>query len=312
MKEPGINKVAIIGAGLMGFGIGIEFARFGYDVSMLNTSEATSKRTQEWSREALDLMAETELITAAEADAAYGRLAFTTDMVEAASGADYVSENVFEGLELKKEVFAKLDKICSPTAILTTNSSNFRSSEIHPVVKHPERVLNAHYFQPPHLIPLVEVIGGELTDRKYIEKTASILRGLRKKVVVLDIELPGFAGNRIQGAIGAEVRALVDQGVCTPQMIDDIIMFGFGRRMAYTGSFIRSDLVGLDFGYKATKGWTREPWKEVAERVARGDLGMKTGKGFYEWPGDSAKQFHRKYNSELIRLLKRDMEEGKI
>lgn len=312
MKEPGINKVAVIGAGLMGFGIGVEFARFGYDVSLYNTSEASSKRTQEWARDALDLMAETELITADEAEGAYSRLQFTTDLVEAATGADYVAESVLEDLKLKREVFTKLDEICPPPAILTTNSSRFRSSEIHSAVKHPERVLNAHYFQPPHFIPLVEVVGGELTARENVEKTASILRGLRKRVVVIDIELPSFAGNRIQGAIGREIQALVDQGVCTPEMIDDIVMYGFGRRMAYTGYFIRQDLIGLDFPYGAAKARGDEPWKEIAVRVERGDLGMKSGKGFYDWPGDSAKQLHRGFNKELIRLMKRDMEQGAI
>ncbi|UCH43173.1 MAG: 3-hydroxyacyl-CoA dehydrogenase family protein, partial [Dehalococcoidales bacterium] len=232
-REEGIEKVAVIGAGLMGLGIGVEFARFGYPVSLYNTREASSRDARERAIEDLDLMVETELISRDEAKDTLDRLIFTTDLEEAATGADYVAESVLEMLSLKHEVFTQLDRICPPPAILTTNTSAIRVTEIATVAKNPERIIIAHYFQPPHFVPLVEVVAGEKTDREVVDKTTRILRGLRKKVVVLPIELPGFAGNRIQGAIAREVRSLVDQGVCTPEMVDDIIQFGFGRRMAY-------------------------------------------------------------------------------
>jgi len=312
MKEAGIERVAVIGAGLMGFGVAVEFARFGYQVSIYNTREETSQQAMRQARETLDLMAETELITGEEADAAYGRIPPTTDIAEAASGADFVHESVLEVLDIKKEVFARLDELCPPSVILATNTSGLRVTDIATVTKHPERVLVTHYFQPPHFVPLVEVAGGEKTDRALVEKAARMLRGMRKKVVVIDVELPGFVGNRLQGAIAREVRSLVDQGVCTPEMIDDVISFGFGRRMAYTGYFKRMDLIGLDFGYRASQGRGVPAWGPVAERVERGELGMKSGKGFYEWPGDTAKKLHRRLNTELIRLMKQDMEAGLI
>jgi len=312
MKEGNIERVAVIGAGLMGFGIGVEFARFGYQVSLYNTTKATSEKAMERTREDLDLMVKTELVTAEEAKATYDRLRPTIDVEDAASGADYVIESVLEILSLKQEIFAKLDEICPPPAVLATNTSGLTVTDIASATKHPERVLATHYFQPPHFIPLVEVVGGEKTDREVVELVARVLRGLRKKVAVIDVELPGFAGNRIQGAIGREIQSLVDQGVCSSSMIDDIISFGFGRRMAYTGYFKRLDLIGLDFIHTVAKGRGQEPWGPIAERVERGELGMKSGKGFYEWPGDTAKQFLRQYNMELIRLMKQDMEEGSI
>jgi len=124
--------------------------------------------------------------------------------------------------------------------------------------------------------------------------------------------MPGFIGNRIQGVIGREIQTLIDKGVCAPETIDDVISYGFGRRMAYTGYFKRLDLIGLDFSYTMAKGRGAEPWKPIAERVERGDLGLKSGRGFYDWPGDSGKKLHRKMNMELIRLMKLDMEEGNI
>jgi 3-hydroxybutyryl-CoA dehydrogenase len=312
MKEEGIERVAVIGAGLMGFGVAVEYARFGYQVSIYNTREGTSRQAMQQAREALDLMAETELVTRDEADAAYGRLHPTTDIAEAAGGTDFVVESVLEVLDIKKEVFARLDEICPPSVILATNTSGLRVTDIATATRHPERVLATHYFQPPHFVPLVEVAGGEKTDRSLVEKAARMLRGMRKRVVVIDIELPGFIGNRIQGAIAREVRSLVEKGMPYPELIDDVISFGFGRRLAYTGYFKRMDLIGLDFGYRAAQGRRAPAWGPVAEHVERGELGMKSGKGFYEWPGDTAKQLHRRLNTELIRLMKQDMEAGLI
>jgi len=312
VKEGHIERVAVIGAGLMGLGIGVEFACFGYPVNIYNTTEATSQQAMERAHEALDLMVETELISGGEAKAAYSRIRPTTDLADAASGCDYVVESVLELLPLKQEIFAKLDELCPPPAILATNTSGLRVTDIAARARHPERILATHYFQPPHFVPLVEVVGGDKTERRVVELVARVLRGLRKKVVVIDIELPGFVGNRIQGAIAREIRSLVDQGVCPPAVIDDIISFGFGRRMAYTGYFKRLDLIGLDFTYTSAKGRGQEPWQPIAERVERGELGMKSGKGFYDWPGDTARQLHRRLNMELIRLMKQDMADGSI
>jgi 3-hydroxybutyryl-CoA dehydrogenase len=312
MVEKVIKRIAVIGAGLMGAGVAAEFARFGYETTMYNTRKETSRRALEQAKEALDLMAETKLITARQAQGAYRRLHPTTDLEEAATGADFVHESVAELLKLKQEVFAKLDKICPPPAILATNTSGLRVTDIASVTGRPERVIATHYFQPPHFVPLVEVVPTQKTDPAVTERTVALLRGLRKKVVVIPKEVPGFIGNRIQGAIGREIQSLVDNGIATPEMIDDVIQFGFGRRMAYTGYFKRLDLIGLDFIYNATRGHGAEPWKPVAEHVERGELGMETGKGFYEWHGDAAKQLHRRQNTELIRLMKQDMETGEI
>lgn len=312
MKEPGIKKVAVIGAGLMGFGVGIEFARFGYDVSLYNRSQETSREAMTRSREALDLMAETELITAAEADAAYGRLQPTTDIDEAARGADFVHEAAAERIDVKHEVFALLDEICPPSVILATNTSSLLVTDIAKATKHPERVLATHYFQPPHLVPMVEVVGGEKTDPAMIEKAISLLKGLRKRVAYIDVEIPCFIGNSIQRAISTEIMSLVAQGIKMPELIDDVITYGFGRRLAYTGYFQRMDVVGLDFGAAIARSHGAEPWGPVKERVDRGDYGIKTGKGFYDWSDGRGEAFNRRINTELIRLMKHDMEAGNI
>jgi 3-hydroxybutyryl-CoA dehydrogenase len=264
-------------------------------------------------KEALWLFVEGDLMSASEADAAYARLHPTTSIEAAAESADYVSESALESLTLKRQIFADLDRICPPSAILTSNSSSFTTTSIvkENAVKHPERCCVAHYFQPPHLLPLVEVVGGEKTSKKIIDKTCEILNGMHKKAVVIPIEVAGHAGNRIQGAIGREIRDLVDKKICTPEMIDDIIMYSFGRRMANTGWFIRNDLIGLDFTYNIAKSVGIEPWGPFKERVERGELGMKSGKGFYDWP-DFGKAVEKRQNMDLLRFLKRDIEDSKI
>ena len=312
MKVEGINKVAVIGAGLMGFGIGVDFARAGYEVALWNTSEATSKQAMSRARTALDRMVEAELITPAEADAAYARLKPTTDMAQAATGADYVSESVLERLDLKKEVFARLDEMCPPPALLTTNTSGIMPTAIATATTHPERVVVAHYFQPPHLLPLVEILGGEKTSQETIDTTFRVLSKMRKKPVILRRELPAFAGNRIQRLIGEEANALVENGVCSPEEVDTIIMMGFGRRMATTGYFTRVDLIGLDLSYDAAIARGQTPPRAIVERVERGDLGAKTGKGFYEWSPEKAEAMHRRLDMELLRMMKRDYEEGLV
>jgi 3-hydroxybutyryl-CoA dehydrogenase len=312
MKEPGINKVAVIGAGLMGFGIGVEYARFGYDVMLYNRKKETGQNAMSQAREALDLMVETELITRSAANSAYKRLHSTTNMEEAARGADFVLESVLDILDLKQEVFARLDEICPPSTILATNTSSLLVTDIAAKAKHPERIIATHYYQPPHFLPLVEVMPGRETSPEVIEKTARFLRSMHKKVVIIRIESPGFIGNRLQGALGREVRALVDEGVATPEMIDDVISYSFGRRLPYTANFKQMDLRGLDFSVNAAKQHGYKLWEQIAERAERGELGMKTGKGFYDWPGDTAKQMHHRLNTELIRLMKQDIEDGLI
>ena len=312
-KVDGINKIAIIGAGLMGFGIGVDFAKAGYETWLFNTKEETSRQAMENARHGIDLFVEGEMITQAEADAAYSRLHPTTSMEEACKEADYVSESVLENLSLKRSIFADMDRLCPETAILTTNSSSFTTTMIvqDNDVKHPERCCVAHYFQPAHLLPLVEVVGGEKTSDAVLGRTCAILAKMHKKPVRIPIEVPAHAGNRLQGALGREITSLVEKNVCTPEMIDDIIMYSFGRRMVNTGWFIRNDLIGLDFSYNSAKSAGREPWGPFKERVERGELGMKTGKGFYDWP-DLGQAVQKKQEQDLLRFLKRDIEEGKI
>jgi 3-hydroxybutyryl-CoA dehydrogenase len=316
MSERMIKRVAIVGAGQMGSGIGAEFARFGYQVALQARHDETLKRSMESIREDLSLMVETKLITAGEAKAALARVRTTKDMADAVKDADHVVESVPENLPLKQQVFAQLDELCPLEVTLATNSSTFRADDCAANVKnHPERILITHYWYPAPFIPLVEVIGGKRTAPAILEQMAKLLQSMRKKVVLQKLELPtGPAGwgNALQHPLEDNARKLVDEKGCEPRVVDDLIRFGFGRRLPFTAIFMRYDIIGLDFFYNAAKARGVEAWKPIKERVERGEIGMKSGKGFYDWPPDKAKKFSRDYNRELIHLMKQDMERGDI
>ena len=311
MKEIKIQNIAIIGAGLMGLGIGVEYARFGYNVKLYNTNKASSADAIRRAEEILDLMVKTKLISRDTAKATLPRLTTTNDLTEAVKGADLVVESAPENLALKQEIFVKLDEICPLSVILCTDTSTLRVTDIAARTKHPERILATHYTQPPHFVPMVEVVPGEKTDPDILQFVAGMLRKMHK-MVILTKDSPKFLQNRIQGAIARECQALVDEGVATPETIDNVICYGFGRRMAYTGYFKRLDLIGLKFSGNSARSDGVKVWPPIAEHVARGELGMEAGKGFYDWPKEKREKFLEWYHTELIRFMKQDLERGDI
>lgn len=301
---------------MMGKGIGLEFARFGYEVALHDLWEEQLEKALIGVQEELDLMVEVELISADVARAALNLIRTTTDMAEAAAGADHIVEAVPEDLALKQQLFVKLDELCPAHVSLATNTSILRVDDCAAKAKKfPGRILATHYWHPAHLMPLVEVIGGKRTDPAVLLRVSEFLRSVRKRVVIQERELatsPAGWGNALQWVIGEQARKLINDGGCTPHLVDDLIKFGFGRRTTYTARYIGMDLIGLDLAYNLYKAKGQEPWGPIKERVERGELGMKSGKGFYDWSGDKSKQFLRDFNLELIRLLKRDMERGDI
>ena len=312
MSRKKIERIAIIGAGQMGSGIGAEFARYGYQVALQDKYDEALKRAMESVREDLDLMVETQLISAADSKAALDRVRTTKDLADAVKDVDHVVEAVPENLPLKQDVFAQLDELCSPDVTLATNSSSMRVEDCAAKVRnHSERILITHYWHPAPFIPLVEVIGGKRTDPVILDRIAKLLRSMHKRVVLQKLELPSGPagwGNALQHPFEAIARKLVDDTGCDPVLVDDLIRFGFGRRMPFTGIFKRYDIIGLDFFASSSLG----NWKPIREHLDKNEFGMKNGKGFYDWPPEKAKSFFKEYNKELINMMKRDLEKGEI
>lgn len=315
MSEREIRKIAIVGAGMMGADIGLEFARFGYEVIMQARHDESLKKAMDTVNEDISLLVETGFISAETARAALTRIRTTKNIEECVSGADHVVEAVPEILTVKQEIFAKLDELCAADVSLATNASGLSVDDCAAkAIKHPERILTTHYWQPAHLIPLVDVIYGKKTSPFIGQKVTALLQGCQKRAVVQEKELstlPSGWANSMQWVLADKAKKLVDEG-CDPRTVDDMIRFGFGRRLAYTGMFLRMDILGIELSYNLAKSRGQELWKPLQKMAERGEFGMASGKGFYDWPDGKAKQFLKEVNTELIRLLKRDIEKGDL
>lgn len=312
MHANDIEKVSIIGAGIMGLGIGVEFARFGYDVNIYDVRADALKKAIGEARDDLKVMVEANLIESVKADAALSRIHPVDDFKKCVENSQYVLEAVPEVLSVKQEVFGRLGSICSPQVILASTTSSLSVIDISAKVSHPERVIVTHYYSPPHFMPLVEVFPGPDTSSLVIETVTRLMKRLRKKAMVFDNSRPRILiGNRLQSAIAREAQALFDEGISAEE-IDSTITYGFGRRMPFAGYFQRMDMVGLDGRMERYAAMGHSPWSPITQRVARGELGVKTGRGFHEWPGDSGRRLDTRMKTDLARILKHDMDNEMI
>jgi len=284
----------VVGAGLMGHGIAQEFAVAGYDVSLTDTNSEVLEGAIERIRMNLQRMVTLELVDSEKALAAPERISTTPDLSVAVSDVDVVIEAASENLGLKQRLFGEMDRICRPDTILASNSSSFMPSELNPQVTHRGRVLVAHYFNPPHFLPIVELVRGPETDEAVVDTMRALLLGIGKHPAVVNKEARGFVGNRLQLALFREALSIVEQGIAGVDDVDTVVRYGFGRRLAAAGPFEIADAAGSDL------------WAEVAanllpnisaateipafykEMLQRGEHGMKSGKGFHDWTAESA------------------------
>jgi 3-hydroxybutyryl-CoA dehydrogenase len=278
--------IAVLGAGLMGHGIAYLFAAAGHEVRVHDPVAGARDALPKRLGEIRDLLG---------GDAALlGRVTVFSDLAEAVGDAAVVIEAAPEKLELKRQLFADLDRLTRHDAILASNTSVIPIIEISTAVRDRTRVLGAHFWNPPHLVPLVEVIMMGPGNRRAADILMGLLKGAGRHPVLVKCDIPGFIGNRLQHALKREAIALVAAGVCDAETIDDVVKLGFGARMAVLGPLEQSDLVGLDLT-KAIHD-TLIPDLDVTPHthpyldalVAEGALGMKTGRGFREWTPQEA------------------------
>jgi 3-hydroxybutyryl-CoA dehydrogenase len=235
---------------------------------------------------------------------AYDRLA------PAVKGAAFVFEAAPERLPLKQRIFAELESAVAPDAILASNSSAIPSTDIGRDLKHRERVLGTHFWNPPHLVPLVEVIENEKTSGEVLRNTMELLRHAGKVPVHVHRDIPGFVGNRLQHAMKREAIALVAAGVCDAETIDTVVKEGFGTRLAVLGPMEQSDLVGLDLTLEiaevlyADLDRTAGPHPYLREKVKAGKLGMKTGEGLRHWTAEQAGAVRQRLSRFLVEQAK--------
>ncbi len=290
MNIDDIRKICVVGAGQMGAQIAIQAALHGFRVALHDVSEEQLERAISGNRKHLDRRVEKGKMRAEDVDATFERLDATTSLEEACRDADFVIEAVVEVLEVKREVFRQLERLCPARAIFATNSSYLGNSELAAATERPERVVNMHFFYPPMVMKLVEVVKGERTHGGTVEVAAELARRMGKQPVVLHKELPGFLVNRILRAITNEAYFLLENGVASFADVDRACELGLNHPL---GPFKLGDFSGLDIGYEArlenfrkTGDPNDKPAPSLERRVKRGDLGRKTGRGFYDYSTD--------------------------
>src|SRR5215467_9995999 len=300
-------RIAVIGAGLMGHGIAQVFALAGHDVAIYD-SVASS----------LDTAKARILANLRDLDDdrnAIERVMPVADLASAVRGADYVVEAVLEDLPLKRELFAEIETHVGPNTILASNTSVIPITRIMEALKRRDRALGTHWWNPPYLVPLVEVIETQWTTPQAVDFTMKLHAAAGKKPAHVKKDVPGFIGNRLQHALWREAIALVEQGICDAETVDDVIKAAFGRRLAVLGPLENADMVGTDLTLAVHNVVLPAidnrpgPSPYLQKLVADGKLGFKSGEGFRKW----SQEQQAALRARLVAHLKasRDQEKAK-
>jgi len=280
-----IKKVAVIGAGTMGHGIAQVAATAHYDVCLNDIKDEFLARAKSGIDGSLDRMLKKEKITAQEKEAILSRITFTTDIAKAVRDADLIIEAIPEILELKKEMFKKLDTLSKPEAILGTNTSQNSITEIASVVANPSRVVGTHFFNPPVMMRLVEVVKGLETADSVVEQIRAFATKLGKEIVVCK-DSQGFISTRVLVALRLECYRILEEGIATKEDIDKTLKLALGHPM---GQFELADFSGLDIEVPICEGLAKvygerfRPPQSLVHLVKAGRLGKKSGRGWYNY-----------------------------
>jgi 3-hydroxybutyryl-CoA dehydrogenase len=283
-----VRVLAVIGAGTMGGGIAHVAAIAGIDVRLQDAVSGAADTAIGKIRKNLDKGVELGKVAAVDRDAAMARIGAVADIGAACDGADAVIEAVPERLDLKREIFAMIDRASPPHALLATNTSSLPIGEIAAAVREPSRLVGMHFFNPVHVMKLVEVVRHANAAPAMVDLAAQLAERFGKTPIIV-ADSPGFASSRLGIVIGLEAMRMVEQGVASPADIDTAMKLGYGHPM---GPLELTDLVGLDVRlgiaeYLATAlGTAFTPPTVLRDKVAAGKLGKKSGEGFYRWSPD--------------------------
>jgi len=302
---------AVVGAGLMGHGIAHVLAQRAASVTMYDISQEALELADARIRDTLDSLVEHGIIDQAEADGIAGRISGTTDLAEAVEAASVVVEASPEDMDLKRRLFTELERLVPPDTIIASNSSGMSVVDMTGHLAQQERVVGSHFFLPAQVIPLVEVSRGPRTSDETMERTIELWRSCGKRPIRIEKDVNGYVANRLQAALVREATNLVAEGVASAEDIDLAVQTSFGLRFMVSGPLEQRDLGGLDLHVALARGlWPHlsksdGPFPEVIEMVERGDLGVKSGKGFFDWSGRDPEQVRRERTTQMIEVMSR-------
>lgn len=294
------------GAGVMGHGLAALMARAGHKIELLDLSEEILGQAITLIQSHLVMLSESKQIPDASISEVIGRI-HPGSRIEVLSDADLVMESISEDREAKRAFYAEAGALCRPDTIVSSNTSYLNVFELAPKSLQ-GRLLIAHFFAPPHVIPLVEIVRGPETDYEVIDRMRDILERAGQKPVIIEKFIPGFIVNRIQRAIGREIFHLIDEGYAKPEEIDRAVLASLGIRLPVLGVVRRYDFAGLDFALKVYSNPSIGLMSEdrapdvLKDLVSKGNLGVKSGKGFYDYKGKELRHIYEQRDKLLMRM----------
>lgn len=296
MKLEDIKNITVLGSGIMGHGIAQSFLMGGYEVMLFDISEPILATARAHVQKNLELFFKSDIIKEDDIEACMKRLTTTTDLEKAVSGADFIVEAVPEDLNLKQGLFEKIESFCREKAIIASNTSSLTLKEIGERVQHKSRLVVTHWFNPPHIVPTVEVVKTEDTSDETANVAYELMEKIKKSPVLVNWEIPGFIVNRIQIAMVREVLNLYKKGVASAADIDRAVRGSMGFRLASIGPLLTIDLGGMKLWRSVCanllphieSGTT--PPSTLDDLIAEGHDGIKSGKGFYDYTVDFSEE----------------------
>jgi len=303
-----IKKIAVLGAGTMGPGIAQIYAMGGYDVTMWTRSDSTRIKAQEALKAQLDTFESEDLLQEPK-ETVLNRIRFASTVEECIEGADLIQETIVEKADAKKELYEKLSGIVPEDVIIASNTSALNIFELVPEKLLPQQII-CHWYAPPHVIPLVEVVKSEQAPQELAEAAAALLKKCGKTAVLMKKFIRGYIANRLQQCLNQEIFYLIDNGYCDAEAIDLACQASFVPRACVLGIMKRIDFGGVDMTYNnfRNKSYSAPQWDHIPhilqEKIDAGELGIKTGKGFYDYTGKDIEQAKAKRDRQLFEIFR--------
>jgi len=307
MKAEEINHVALLGAGMVGYGLALHFAKAGCQVSLYSRTQQTLDKAVENIRANLPALLQGQASVEDEIEKIISRVKTTRNMDEAVAKAPIIIESVAEDLKVKQDLFKELDQMCPRDVILATNTSVISITAIAFKAKNRDRIVGTHFWFPPYLIPLVEVVKGKDTSDETMEITYQFMKKAGKHPIKCLKDVPGFVANRLQHALWREAISIVEKGIADAATVDDAVKQSFGIRIPVLGPIENADMVGLDLVLAIHNNVLQDleaspnPSPLLKDKVSKGELGFKSGKGFYaSWTPERIKGTRERLVKHLI------------
>ncbi|MFJ5769294.1 3-hydroxyacyl-CoA dehydrogenase family protein [Psychrobacillus sp. NPDC093180] len=308
-----MENVSIIGCGTMGHSIALSAAWAGQSVKVYGINEKDLENADKGLQNKLKVMTDNDVFDEATAKQIREKIVLSTSLEETIAGSTFIFEVIPEVLDMKKEMYKQMESMISEEVVIASNTSGFKPSLLAEEMQYPNRFVVTHFWNPAHLIPLVEIVKSEKTDEQTVERAMQVIKDMNKQPILLNKEIPGFIGNRLQYALFREAQSLLDAGVATKEDIDAAVTYSIGRRLPVTGPLMTADMGGLDV-FSAISNYLFEDLSMdqksgtvLSKLVEENKLGDKNGEGFYTWDAEFSEQKNAEREQTLIHFLKNDL-----